>query len=45
MNSNNMIQPRTLLNRAANSGVRKLMCIRVIGAAGDMLVSVMLLLL
>ena len=27
-----MIQPQTLLNVADNSGARKLMCIRVIGA-------------
>ena len=30
-----MIQPQTLLNVADNSGARKLMCIRVIGAAGN----------
>ncbi|KAK3153103.1 hypothetical protein QOZ80_2BG0167720 [Eleusine coracana subsp. coracana] len=30
-----MIQPQTLLNVADNSGARKLMCIRVIGVAGD----------
>ena len=34
-NPNNMIQPQTLLNVADNSGARKLMCIRVIGAAGN----------
>ncbi|XBH70063.1 hypothetical protein VPH35_097803 [Triticum aestivum] len=30
-----MIQPQTLLNVADNSGAQKLMCIRVIGAAGN----------
>uniref|UniRef100_A0A453SUQ0 50S ribosomal protein L14, chloroplastic n=1 Tax=Aegilops tauschii subsp. strangulata TaxID=200361 RepID=A0A453SUQ0_AEGTS len=30
-----MIQPPTLLNVADNSGARKLICIRVIGAAGN----------
>jgi large subunit ribosomal protein L14 len=30
-----MIQPQTLLNIADNSGARKLMCIRVIGATGN----------
>lgn len=30
-----MIQPQTLLNVADNSGARKLMCIRVIGAASN----------
>jgi len=36
-NQNSMIQPQTLLNVADNSGAkrRKLMCIRVIGAAGN----------
>ncbi|PUZ51820.1 hypothetical protein GQ55_6G220900 [Panicum hallii var. hallii] len=30
-----MIEPQTLLNIADNSGARKLMCIRVIGATGN----------
>ncbi|KAI5011973.1 hypothetical protein ZWY2020_024107 [Hordeum vulgare] len=30
-----MIQPQTLLNVADNSGAQNLMCIRVIGAAGN----------
>jgi large subunit ribosomal protein L14 len=30
-----MIQSQTLLNVADNSGARKLMCIRVIGATGN----------
>ncbi|KAI4984098.1 hypothetical protein ZWY2020_040951 [Hordeum vulgare] len=30
-----MIQPQTLLNVADNSGAQKLMCIRVIGVAGN----------
>nr|QJQ77395.1 ribosomal protein L14 [Glycyrrhiza pallidiflora]QJQ77480.1 ribosomal protein L14 [Glycyrrhiza pallidiflora]QJQ77547.1 ribosomal protein L14 [Glycyrrhiza pallidiflora]QYL70889.1 ribosomal protein L14 [Glycyrrhiza pallidiflora]WSP02748.1 ribosomal protein L14 [Glycyrrhiza pallidiflora] len=42
-----MIQPQTLLNVADNSGARKLMCIRIIGASnrryayiGDIVVAV-----
>nr|YP_009142607.1 50S ribosomal protein L14 [Trillium cuneatum]YP_009163231.1 50S ribosomal protein L14 [Trillium maculatum]AKH59869.1 50S ribosomal protein L14 [Trillium cuneatum]AKU36944.1 50S ribosomal protein L14 [Trillium maculatum] len=42
-----MIQPQTLLNVADNSGARKLMCIRIIGAGnrryahiGDVIVAV-----
>ena len=42
-----MIQPQTLLNVADNSGARKLMCIRIIGASnyryahiGDVIVAV-----
>ena len=42
-----MIQPQTLLNVADNSGARKLMCIRIIGAGnqqyahiGDVVVAV-----
>nr|YP_011034556.1 ribosomal protein L14 [Goeppertia makoyana]WRI58260.1 ribosomal protein L14 [Goeppertia makoyana] len=42
-----MIQPRTLLNVADNSGARQLMCIRIIGAGnhqyahiGDVIVAV-----
>nr|AFA27702.1 ribosomal protein L14 [Abolboda macrostachya] len=42
-----MIQPQTLLNVADNSGARKLMCIRIVGASnqryahiGDVIVAV-----
>lgn len=45
--NNDMIQPQTLLNVADNSGARKLMCIRIIGASnrryahiGDVIVAV-----
>lgn len=44
---NDMIQPQTYLNVADNSGARKLMCIRIIGASnrryahiGDVIVAV-----
>jgi large subunit ribosomal protein L14 len=44
---NNMIQPQTHLNVADNSGARKLMCIRILGASnrryahiGDVIVAV-----